>query len=436
MFIRLILLGAVWALTGPIGFAALAVAEPAAPEPSARQNVLTLPEVLARTLRSSPALAAADAEMRAVEVERQRAGRLPNPELVVSLENVAGEGDYRSTDAAELTVALSQPIELGGKRRLRREAAGLGRDLAALEHRQARADALAAAHQRFVDVLAAQEYLALVIEQARLAETSLAAAEQRIQAGKAPLIDRLRLQGEASLASLTVAQAERALARARLALAASWGSQEVDFSQVEGELARLPDLPGLGEVEAALDLAPAVAGQRLATGLRGNELAQARADRIPDPALTVGWRQFRESDDNAMIFGIAIPLPVFERGGESLAAANHRLSSALARAQADHHQLRASLHVAWQELADARAAAEVLGEQVVTAAAEGFAVAEFGYRAGKFGLLELLDAQRALFEARQRQLSAQAASHLAAVELRRQLGGEPSSLLNPQSPSL
>jgi cobalt-zinc-cadmium efflux system outer membrane protein len=432
----LTLLGAACVLTGLSTFAALATAESVVPDPSAQQSVLTLTAVLDRTLRDNPALAATGAELHAVEAEQRRAGRLPNPELAVSLENVAGAGPYQRTDAAEFTVELSQPLELGGKRRLRREAADLSRNLAASELSRTRAEVLATAHQRYVDVLVAQEYLALLVEQARLAEQSLAAAEERIQAGKSPLIDRLRLQGEVSLAKMTVAQAERGLVLARHALAAVWGASEADFSRVEGELGQLPDLPTLRDVDAALEQVPAAASRRLATDLRANEQAQARAGRIPDPTLTVGWRQFRESDDNALLFGVAIPLPLFDRGSDALAAASYRLSGARAREHAERGEARANLRSAWQALADARAEAAVLGEQVVPAATEGFAVADFGYRAGKFGLLELLDAQRALFEVRQRQLAAQAASHRAAIELLRQLGGEPSPSPNPQSPAL
>jgi cobalt-zinc-cadmium efflux system outer membrane protein len=87
-------------------------------------------------------------------------------------------------------------------------------------------------------------------------------------------------------------------------------------------------------------------------------------------------------------------------------------------------------------LTDARAEAETLASQVVPAAAEGFTAAEFGYRAGKFGLLELLDAQRALFEARQRQLNVQTAAHLAAIELQRLLGREPATVITNQPSSL
>ena len=311
---------------------------------------------------------------------------------------------YQDTDAAELTIELSQPIELGGKRRLRREAAELGRQLAANGQKLARAEVLATTRQRFVAVLAAQEGLALAKEQAELAEKSLTAAEERIKAGKAPTIDRLRLQGEASLARLAVTQAERTLVTARQALAASWGEAQPDFDRVAGDLSLLPAAPEPSDVEATLEQTPAAANRRIATELRGNELAQAKARRIPDPSLTVGWRQFEESDEDAWLFGVSFPLPLFNQGQDEVAAASSRFNGAKARELSARNQARSTLRTAWQAFADARAEAEVLANQVVPAATEGFAAAEFGYRAGKFGLLELLDAQRALFEARQRQL--------------------------------
>ena len=119
-----------------------------------------------------------------------------------------------------------------------------------------------------------------------------------------------------------------------------------------------------------------------------------------------------------------------------MAAASSRFNSAKAREVSARNQARSTLRATWQALADARAEAEMLASQVVPAVAEGFAAAEFGYRAGKFGLLELLDAQRTLFEARQRQLDAQTASHLAAIELQRLLGREAAAVATNQPSSL
>jgi cobalt-zinc-cadmium efflux system outer membrane protein len=92
---------------------------------------LTLRDALAAALRDSPALAADAAEVRAREAEMLQAGRRPNPELGVELENLAGSGPFSGLDGLETTLALSQAIELGGKRGRRVEAARLDRDVAA-----------------------------------------------------------------------------------------------------------------------------------------------------------------------------------------------------------------------------------------------------------------------------------------------------------------
>lgn len=424
MLARLIPFGALCVLSGFIIAAPVTgLATELAPSPPG-ESVLTLEEALNRSLRDGPDLTVATAELRAAEAEARLAGRLPNPELSASLENVAGDGAYSGTDAAELTIELSQPIELGGKRRLRREAAELGRQLAANGERLARAEVRAETGRRFVAVLAAQDGLALAREQAALAARSLSAAEERIKAGKSPAIDRLRLQGEAGQASLAVARAGRTLATARQALAATWGDTQPDFTRVAGDLGALPPVPALYEVEAALEQTAAALNRRIATELLGKELAQARASRLPDPSLTAGWRQFEENSENAWLFGISLPLPLFNQRDEAVAAAGSRYHAAKARELIARSQARVTLHSAWQALADARAEAEVLAGQIVPAAAESFLAAEFGYQAGKFGLLELLDAQRTLFEARRRQLDAQAAAQLAAIELQRLQGAD------------
>ncbi len=431
MNLRLIPPGALCVLAGlAILTSAAALASETAGSPA-----LTLEEALSRTLRSSPELTVAAEELRAVEADAELAGRLPNPELTVLLENVAGNGAYQDADSAELTVELSQPIELGGKRRLRREAAELGRQLASNGQTLARAEAVAVTRQRFVAVLAAQERLTLAKLQAEVTAKSLNAAAERIEAGKAPTIDRLRLQGEASQANLAVSRAERALVTARQALAASWGDAQPDFDLVAGDLSLLPDVPAPDHVDVTLEQTAIAVNRRLTTALSGNELARARASRIPDPSLTVGWRQFKESDEEALLFGMSVPLPLFSQGQDAVIAASSRFSSARARELSDRNQARATLRSAWQALADARAEAEVFGKEVVPAAAEGFAAAEFGYRAGKFGLIELLDAQRTLFAARQQQLAARTDCHLAAIELQRLQGFEPPVALQQlQSP--
>ena len=410
-----------------IGICALALPAGAATEAlgsTAAVPVLTLKEALRRTLDSNPDLAAAADERRAAAAERRQAGRRPNPELGVSLENAFGSGPYQESDAGELTIELSTPIELGGKRRLRQEAANLALDLAATAQTETLAATLAATRQRYLALLAAQEQLQLAREQEQAANQTLRAAEERISAGKAPRIDRLRLQGAASIATLAVTREERALELARQALAATWDASSADFGRVEGDLATLPELPELATLEELLEQTPVAARARLNTAQSRNQLAQARAGRLPDPSVTVGWRQFEESNDHALVLGVALPLPLFNPGQDAVAITASRLQATLARARSARNQAQLELRSAWQALAGARAEADLFQEKIVPDAAESFAAADFGYRAGKFGLIELLDAQRTLFEARQRHLAAALACHLAASEVERLLASD------------
>ncbi len=80
-------------------------------------------------------------------------------EASVELENALGSGDFNGFDAAEGTFALSQVIELGGKRDARGAAAQSGRELLAVERQVAQLDVLAEVTRRFIAVAAAQEQL-------------------------------------------------------------------------------------------------------------------------------------------------------------------------------------------------------------------------------------------------------------------------------------
>ena len=155
---------------------------PAEPSLSARppdeepQGTLSLEEVLRAALLQNPELSSTAFEVRAAEARTLQAGLLPNPELELEFENFGGTGEVRGVDASESTFQLSQLIELGGKRARRLRAAGLERDLAGWDYEAKRLEVLTEATKGFVDVLAAQERLALTEDIVRLSEQVLNAA--------------------------------------------------------------------------------------------------------------------------------------------------------------------------------------------------------------------------------------------------------------------
>jgi cobalt-zinc-cadmium efflux system outer membrane protein len=63
-----------------------------------------------------------------------------------------------------------------------------------------------------------------------------------------------------------------------------------------------------------------------------------------------------------------------------------------------------------------------LKERILPAAEQAFEASDLGYRAGKFGFLEVLDAQRTLFAVKGQYIEALAAYHQAKAEVERLIG--------------
>jgi cobalt-zinc-cadmium efflux system outer membrane protein len=383
---------------------------------------LSLGKALARALKYNPSLTAYGWQVRAREAAALQAGLLPNPELSVEAENVLGSGDFSGTEAAETTAALSQLIELGGKRSKRREVAALGTELAEWDYESRRLEVLTETEKSFIAVLAAQRRLEQAEELGSLAENFFTTVSERVKAGKVSPVERSRAQVTLSAARIARAQAEKRLTAARRRLAATWGSSEPAFGRAVGSLGELQPIPPEKELEALLYENPELARWETELAQRKAVADLARAQRIPDLTVSLGARNFRETDDNAAVLGVSIPLPLFDRNQGGIKEAGAELSSALHQRSAIRSEALAELADSYGALSSAYVEAHSLEEEVLPAARQAFESAQIGYEAGKFGFLEVLDAQRTLFEVTQQYTDALADYHQARIEVERLTG--------------
>lgn len=118
---------------------------------------LTLREALSRTLQSNPDLSAYQHVLKAQDGRITRAGLTPNPALSTAVENVLGTAEAKGLSSAEVTLGLSQLIELGGLRDKRVTVAQRERDTMEALGRIGRLDALAETARRFVALVSKQE---------------------------------------------------------------------------------------------------------------------------------------------------------------------------------------------------------------------------------------------------------------------------------------
>jgi cobalt-zinc-cadmium efflux system outer membrane protein len=405
-------------------------APPGPPLPEEPQGAIGLPEALAAALLRNPDLAAFSWEVRSREALALQAGLLPNPELGVEIENFAGSGPTSGFDQNEATFLLAQLIETAGKRSKRREAAKLGADVAAWEYEKARLDVFASVESAFFDVLAAQEQVALSEELVRVAASSVDAVERLVSAGATPRAERTRAAVEAATARVDLATGRRALQSARAALAATWGSSSAAFTRAEGDLGSVAAPPDRETARGWLAENPELERWDREIARREAVVALEDARRIPDVVVAAGPRRLEESNDTALVAGLSVPLPIFDRNQGTRAAARSDLRKAEHEKRAVQARLAAGLEAAYQELAARFDEVTRLREEILPGADAAFEQVRQGYAQGLFRNVDVLDAQRRLSELRLRELEALRAYHQAKAEVER-LTGTPLSSSPP-----
>lgn len=366
------------------------------------QTPLTLAEAITRAVGQQPALLAGQLEVEARAEEVAQARRWLNPSVLFDTEDFGRTTDL--TGPVQTTVSLTQRIELGGKRRLRTEAAAGDRtiaegDLLVARHEVERRVALA-----FVRVLAAEADLDLAQQDAATATEMAGVITARVDAGVAAPPDADRAQADALAARIRLRAARLRLESARVALTATWAGSPSDAMALGGSLG-IPVIPPLETFEANVDASPSVQRRRADVGAARVGIDATRAARIPDLDMTIGYRRLHDAGSHAWLVGAGLSLPLFDRQQNRLAAASLRAASAERTVDAARASVREVLTTAHRAATEAAGMVATLDTELIPLHERVYAAVSEGYSAGRFGLLQLLDARRSLIDARRNRLT-------------------------------
>ncbi len=382
---------------------------------------LTLREAVQLALKNNPELSSYVKEMGALEGAEIQSGLLRNPELALEAEDIGGQQNgaaQRST-----TIRLSQVIELGGKRSARITAAALARSVARQDYEAKFLELTARVANAFTMVLGGQGRTVLAEESVQLASSVVDAVAKRVQAGKVPPIEETKARLTLSSAHIELEQARRDLVGARKQLTLLWGNPAPRFARAQGDLASLVALPSLDTLARRASVNPvALRGQRRVEQHKAL-LDLEKTRRIPDLTLSAGVRRYSQFGENTALLGMSVPLPLFDRNQGNLREAYRRLDKTVDEQAATNLALQSELAQTYEALLAATYEIKVLRDEVLPAAKSTFDVSNRGYELGKFGFLEVLDAQRTLFQNRILYLRALVNSQQLVNEIERLIAG-------------
>ncbi|MBP0595566.1 TolC family protein [Paraburkholderia sp. LEh10] len=390
------------------------------------QAALTLEDVLGIAARANPVLRGAREDVDASAGAFMQAGARPNPQL-----SLLQEGFSRGERTT--TALVNQTIELGGKRRARLDVASYGRELAlaTLDGRAAalRAQVIAA----FYGLLAAQRQLQVAEESADIAARSADLADRRARAGKVSPVEATKAKVAATGVQIDLINARARVSTAAQTLANATGSASVRARAVAGDLETVPSIEPLPQLLTRLDDAP-LSRMAKAEMLRANAAVSVeRARRVPDITISAGMKRVVTGGalDNQAVVGVSIPLPIFDSNKGALLEAAHKAEKASADFDGEKAGLQLELTRAYAGYESATQEAQRLKSDVLPAARDALNAMSRGYALGKFSFLDVLDAQRTLFQEQSRYVRSLMDAHAAYAELGRIIGTPLPSGLSP-----
>ena len=379
---------------------------------------LSLDRVIAEIRSASPEVRAAVLEARALGAEADQAGRRLNPVLSFEFENIAGQGAYNGFDQAETSLTIEQTFLLGNKRALSERAsrarAALSSAACGVILREAELEAAIG----YAVLVAAIELEALSGESAALAGKLADTVARRVDAGAAAPPELSRARADAAVSKASQTEAEALIEEKRYQLASLWGSSSPDFanpSDTDLTLVQFSasfDHPRLIEADAALEA-------------RRAERDSATRAAIPDITVSAGIRRFEDTGDQAVLAGVSVPLPLFDKGRDQTRAAEYRREAAGISRTATEQRLLAEQRAAIAGLKAAQSALDILTTEALPEAESAYSAALRGYEIGRFDLTSALNARTALINVRLAVINARLSSQIQNLRLRSLIGAAP-----------
>ncbi len=350
------------------------------------------------------------------------AGKYPNPSLGLQ----SGHGqvlDPTGPSLIERYVSLSQPLEWPGTRAARQEAASAGVTSAEAGLEVTQLNVKARVKRTFYELLLAQTLADLA---SRLSDTVTdfeRAVKRRVESGEAPPFELVKVNVELLQAQKLMSQTKgKVLANQATLNQLTAGNLGETFA-ITGDFASVK--PGLKErdlIETAFEHHPEVHKfQRLIekASARHNQEQHARV-----PNVTINGAYQRDAGREGFIGGLTVPLPLWNQRQGDIAKALGIRRQAEANLQGARITLRQGIIEHLQNARTASAQIHTFEQGLLKQAKEAVRIARTSFKFGEASLLDVLDAQRVLWQTFQGYAQTRFELSVALTELERLVGKE------------
>ncbi|HMN50037.1 MAG TPA: TolC family protein [Ignavibacteriaceae bacterium] len=364
-----------------------------------KQEEITLQEAVNSALSNNPNLKAFKYEISSLEGIKIQAGLIPNPEADFEVEDFLGRNELSGIKGGQFTLSGSQLFELGGKRDNRVNLAESQINSTQGNLELIKLDVIANVKSTFFDLYKAQNQIELQQKFIKINEEILKTISERVKAGRTSPAEESKVKVALINSRIELQRLQRNYESAQTKLNSLLGITDKNYVPSTNLFEKLFAPPNKEDILGDLENIPSIKNLDNETNFRKAQLQLEESQAVPDLTVSAGVRYLNELKTNSFVAGLSLPLPFFNRNQGNIQAAEVRIQQMDEIINSQKLSVISSLNTSFNNLSSAYNNAVQLRENILPESEKAFDITRQGYSQGRFAFIDLLDAQRTLFDA-------------------------------------
>lgn len=359
---------------------------------------ISLIDAVDKALKNNPNLRAYYYDINSLEGIKRQAGLLPNPEADLEIENILGGKELNGFTGAEYTLSASYLFELGGKRNNRVNLVNEEINSAKSNYELLKLDVISQVKKTFIELVKIQHQIKLQQKFVNLNEEILKIISERVKAGKTSPAEESKEKFALMNSRLELQRFHKDYLSTQTKINSLCGTSGKNFVPSSDLFDELLSPPNKEEIFHEIEKIPSIKYLNNETNIRKAQLELEESNSVPDLTASLGIRYLNELKTNSFVAGLSMPLPFFNRNQGNIQSAEIKVRQMEELINAQKLSIIESLTASFNNLVIAYNNAVQFNENILPESENAYEITSKGYLQGRFAFIDMLDAQRTLFD--------------------------------------
>lgn len=359
---------------------------------------ISLIDAVDMALKNNPNLRAYYYDINSLEGIKRQAGLLPNPEADLEIENILGGKELNGFTGAEYTLSASYLFELGGKRNNRVNLVNEEINSAKSNYELLKLDIISQVKKTFIELVKIQHQIKLQHKFVNLNEEILKIISERVKSGKTSPAEESKEKFALMNSRLELQRFQKDYLSTQTKINSLCGTSGKNFVPLSDLFDVLLSPPNKEEIFHEIEKIPSIKYLNNETNIRKAQLELEESNSVPDLTASLGIRYLNELKTNSFVAGLSMPLPFFNRNQGNIQSAEIKVRQMEELINAQKLSIIESLTASFNNLVIAYNNAVQFNENILPESENAYEITSKGYLQGRFAFIDMLDAQRTLFD--------------------------------------